>query len=412
MSERGMGEYIPGVPMPFFPASMPHATTPPSHAVPVPLPGGRGYAVHFRPLADLPPLLAGVDLAPGRCLVVTDSNVAPLYLGPVVRALGAAGWRPEARVVPAGEASKALDQLAALYDWALGLGSSPGQAIDRRTPLLALGGGVVGDLAGFAAATLLRGLPLVHLPTTVIAQVDSAVGGKTGINHAAGKNLIGAFHQPRLVLADPATLATLPEREYRSGLAEVVKHALLEGEDAVARLERDLDRVLAREPEAVAATIRRAVAFKAGVVAEDERETGRRAVLNLGHTFAHAVERAEGYGRFTHGEAVALGLRAALHLSASVRAGRAWTAPALPEPFARADRLVARLPLPYPLVASDDALLAAMDTDKKRAGAHNRFVVLDDLGRPRVTDAVPSGAVEAAWAYARQGSVVQGPAGQ
>src|SRR5690606_27480356 len=203
----------------------------------------------------LPALLDGVALAPGRCLVVTDSNVAPLYLGGLVGVLDAAGWRPEARVVAAGEASKSLDQLAGLYDWALGLG------IDRRTPLLALGGGVVGDLAGFAAATLLRGLPLVHLPTTVIAQVDSAVGGKTGINHAAGKNLVGAFHQPRLVLADPATLATLPEREYRSGLAEVVKHALLEGEDAVARLERDLDRVLAREPEAVAATIRRAVAF-------------------------------------------------------------------------------------------------------------------------------------------------------
>jgi 3-dehydroquinate synthase len=364
--------------------------------VPVPLPHGRGYAVHFRPLADLPERLSEVGLAPGRCLVVTDEHVAPLYLGPVLGVLAEAGWTPETHAVPAGEASKHLEQLAVLYDWALGL--SP----DRATPLLALGGGVVGDLAGFAAATLLRGLPLAHLPTTVIAQVDSAIGGKTGINHAAGKNLVGAFHQPRLVLADPSTLATLPEREFASGLAEVVKHALLEGERAVGHLERDWARVVAREPEAVAATIRRAAAFKASVVATDEREVGRRAVLNFGHTFGHAVEKAEGYGRFTHGEAVSVGMRAALHLSASVRAGQAWTEGALPEPFARADRLVARLHLRYPLAATDDALAAAMGTDKKRHGGQPRFVVLDALGHPRVTAEVPAGAVAAAWAFARR----------
>jgi 3-dehydroquinate synthase len=374
---------------------MPPSPAPPSRPVRVALPGGRGYDVHFRPLADVPALLAGAGLAPGLGLVVTDASVGPLSLDRARGPLRAAGWRPEATAVPAGEASKSLHQLAALYDWALGLG------LDRATPLLALGGGVVGDLAGFAAATLLRGLPLVHLPTSVIAQVDSAVGGKTGINHAAGKNLVGAFHQPRLVLADPATLATLPERDFRSGLAEVVKHALLEGEAAVARLEADLERVLAREPAALAGTIRRAAAFKAAVVAEDEREAGRRAVLNLGHTFAHAIEQAEGYGRLTHGEAVALGLRAALHLSASVRAGRVWTEPALPERFVRADRLAARLPLPHALTAPTEALLAAMGTDKKRAGTRLRFVVLDALGRPRVTPDVPPGAVEAAWTHAR-----------
>jgi 3-dehydroquinate synthase len=336
---------------------MPPDPAPPSPPVPVALPGGRGYVVHFGPLSGLPAHLTGAGLAPGPCLVVTDANVAPRYLGTVVEALEAAGWRPAARVVPAGEASKSLDQLSALYDWALGLRP------DRHTPLLALGGGVVGDLAGLAAATLLRGLPLVHLPTTVIAQVDSAIGGKTGINHAAGKNLIGAFHAPRLVLADPATLATLPERELRSGLSEVVKHALLSGEDAAAHLEADWENVLAREPAPLAATLRRAVAFKAALVSADPHEEGPRAVLNFGHTFGHAVERAEGYGRFTHGEAVALGMRAALHLSASVRAGRVWDAPRLPEPFARANRLVARLPCP-PLTVPADALVAVMGTDK------------------------------------------------
>lgn len=375
---------------------MPPDPPSPSPPVSVALSEGRGYEIHFEPLADLPALLDMVGLPPGLCLVVTDSNVGPLYLGVVVGALEGAGWRPAAHVVPAGEASKSLERLAALYDWALGV------RVDRQTPLLALGGGVVGDLAGFAAATLLRGLPLVHLSTSVIAQVDSAIGGKTGINHAVGKNLVGAFHPPRLVLADGATLATLPARDYASGLAEVVKHALLDGEEAVARLEAEWERVLAREPLALAATVRRAVAFKAAVVAADERESGQRAVLNFGHTFGHAIERAEGYGRFTHGEAIALGMRAALHLSASVRAGQTWTAPGLPEPFARADRLVARLPLPYPLTASDDALLAAMGADKKRADGHLRFVVLDDLGQPRMVDETPSGALETAWAFARR----------
>jgi 3-dehydroquinate synthase len=375
---------------------MPPSPPPTSRPVRVALPGGRGYDVHFRPLAALPALLGAAGLTPGPCLVVTDANVGPRYLGPLVQALAAAGWRPAAAVIPAGEASKSLERLSALYDWALG------QEPDRTTPLLALGGGVVGDLAGFAAATLLRGLPLVHLPTSIIAQVDSAIGGKTGVNHAAGKNLVGAFHQPHLVLADPATLATLAERDFHSGLAEVVKHALLDGEDAVARLEADWDRVGVREPAALAATVRRAAAFKATVVAADEREAERRAILNFGHTFGHALERAEGYGRFTHGEAVALGMRAALHLSASVEAGRVWTAPSLPEPLARADRLVARIPLTNTLAASGEALTAAMGPDKKRARGALRFVVLDGPGQPRLTDAVPEGAVAAAWAFARR----------
>ncbi|MDX1418779.1 MAG: 3-dehydroquinate synthase family protein [Rubricoccaceae bacterium] len=326
---------------------------------------------------------------------MTDENVAPRYLGPLARGLERAGWRPAARVVGAGEGSKSIETLGALYDWALGLG------IDRQTPLLALGGGVVGDLGGLAAATLLRGLPLVHLPTSVIAQVDSAIGGKTGVNHVAGKNLIGAFHQPRLVLVDVSTLGTLPDREFRSGLAEAVKHALLDGDEAVARLHAILGRVMARDLNAVAETVWRAAGFKAAVVSADEQEDDQRAALNLGHTFAHAIEKAEGYGRFTHGEAVALGLRAALHLSASVGEGRVWDAPALPDRFQRASALVRALDVSSPLRASDEALMVAMETDKKRTPSGLRFVVLDVPGAPRLTADVPAGAVAAAWAYAR-----------
>ncbi len=358
----------------------------PLSPVGVALPHGRGYTVHFRPLADAPGLLREAGLTADRCLVVTDETVAALYLDGLRAALGGDGWTVEAHVVPPGEASKALEQLAALYDWALGLG------IDRQTPVLALGGGVVGDLAGFAAATLLRGLPLVHLPTTLIAQADSAIGGKTGINHAAGKNLVGALWQPRLVLADPATLRTLPEREWTSGLAEVVKAALVADGGFADWLDAHWEDVLQREPSVVGPLVRWAAAIKAGIVAEDEREAGRRALLNFGHTFGHAIERTAGYGTFTHGEAVALGMRAALHLSRALH----------PDvPLGRAEALVARLPVPPLGGVSTEALTAAMATDKKRRGGRLRLVVLEAVGQATVTADVTPEAVAAAWEAAR-----------
>ncbi|MEM1114942.1 MAG: 3-dehydroquinate synthase [Bacteroidota bacterium] len=368
---------------------------PPSPAVVVDLPHGRDYAVHFEPLATLPRHLREAGLGGDRALVVTDATVGPLYLDRLGAALRADGWRPEAATVPAGEASKHLDRLGDLYDWALGL------EIDRGTPVVALGGGVVGDLAGFLAATLLRGLPLVQVPTTVIAQVDSAIGGKTGVNHAAGKNLIGAFHQPRLVLADPATLATLAERDFRSGLAEAVKHALIADADLAGRLGTGWDALLARDPGAVAALVRDAAAVKARVVGADELEGGVRALLNFGHTFGHAIEREAGYGALTHGEAVAVGMRAALHLSASLRLGDVC-GDALPAPFDRADALVRRLaPPPIPASVPTTNLTAAMATDKKRTASGLRFVVLDDIGAARIASGVPEAAVAAAWAFAR-----------
>ena len=367
----------------------PHAPVMPAQPSPVPvaLGGGRGYTIHFRPLAEAPALLREAGLRAGPCLVVTDAHVAALHLDPLREALDAAGWAPHVHVVEPGEATKSLGPLAALYDRALGLG------LDRQTPVLALGGGVVGDLAGFAAATLLRGLPLVHLPTTLVAQADSAIGGKTGINHAAGKNLIGAFYQPRLVLADPVTLGTLPAREWTSGLAEVVKAALIADADFAAWLEARWDAVLGRDPAIVGPLVRRAAAVKAEIVAEDEHEEGRRALLNFGHTFGHAIERAAGYGTFTHGEAVALGMRAALHLSRTLRPD---------EPFTAAEALLARLPVPGGLAAiPTPALVAAMATDKKRSADGLRFVVLEAVGRAGVVAGVPEEVVAAAWGYAK-----------
>ena len=359
-------------------------------AVHVALSAGRSYAVHFEPLAATPMHLREAGVPGSRALVVTDETVGPLHLGTLADALGADGWQIETMTVPAGEASKSIDQLSALCDWALGLG------LDRETPVLALGGGVVGDLVGFAAATLLRGLPLVHLPTTTISQVDSAIGGKTGINHATGKNLIGAFHQPLLVLADPTTLDTLPDLAFRSGLAEAVKHALISDTDLAPRLDRDWDALVAHDPAVLAPLIRDAAAVKAAVVEADELEAGERAFLNFGHTFGHALEREAGYGTLTHGEAVALGMRAALHLSASLRLGH--VADDLGD-FAEADRLVRRV-APAPPALDPVGLTVAMATDKKRTASGLRFVVLDAVGAPRLAEDVPPEMVEAAWRFA------------
>ncbi len=354
------------------------------------------YAVHTDPLAAAPARLRAAGLAPGRALVVTDATVAGLHLGTLLDALRADGWQPTAVVVAPGEASKSLAVFGDVVDACLAAGP------DRATPVLALGGGVVGDLAGFAAATLLRGLPLAQLPTTVLAQVDSSIGGKTGVNTARGKNLVGAFHAPRLVLADPAVLATLPAREVRSGLAEAVKHGLLAGGPLLATLRAAADW---SAPDVLARVVREAAAVKAAVVSEDEREAGARAFLNFGHTFGHALEAAAGYGRLRHGEAVAVGMRAALHLSASLAAGTSSgrAVGTLPEPWAEMDALVARLAPPaIPADVTDDALVAAMTLDKKRDASGLRFVVLDAPGAPRLASGVPEALVRAAWAFARQ----------
>ena len=351
----------------------------------VSLPHGHGYMIHFASLDDAPEILVREGLRKGRCIVVTDANVAARFKQPLCAALRAHGWTPKAIVLPPGEATKNPDSLKTIHDAALGW------EIDRETPIIALGGGVIGDLAGFAAATLLRGLPLVQLPTTLIAQVDSAIGGKTGINHAVGKNLIGAFHQPRTVIADFAALTTLPERQWTSGLAEVVKHALIADPTLFERLEPEWPAILDRREATIRDIVPRAAMVKARIVSQDEKETGRRAILNFGHTFGHAIEREAGYGHFTHGEAVALGMHAALHLSGLLHAD---------EDFDRADRLVRRIPVPeLPPHLRRSGLMAAMRTDKKVRAGKLRLVVLRRLGEAYVTTDVPARRIEAAWRY-------------
>ena len=382
-----------------------------SSTITVDLPHGRGYPIHFSALPDAPRLFEEAGLQGGRALLVTDENVAEHYLRPLQDALGRSGWTLRTRVIPAGEASKSSEMLDRLYDWALE------QPITRETPVIALGGGVVCDLAGYLAATLLRGLPLVQIPTSLIAQADSSIGGKTGINHPAGKNMIGAFHQPRLVLVDASVLTSLPERDYTSGLAEVVKHALIADAGLFDWLEGRWDDILQRADDAVREMVHRAASIKAAIVAEDELEAGRRKLLNFGHTFGHAIERASGYGTFTHGEAVAVGMRAALHLSGSVQSGsvqfgsvqsgsvkfgRAIQEKSPTQGFDRADALLSRIPVAGSLEGlSVEALTEAMQTDKKRDAERLQFVVLKEIGEARVVDRVSSEALEAAWNYAK-----------
>lgn len=348
----------------------------------------RSYTVHFRSLADVPSLMEAVGLTPGQCLLVTDENVAHHYQAPLVEDLSNAGWSVRSIILPPGEQTKSASSLHRLYDEALEWG------IDRQTPVLALGGGVIGDLAGFAAATLLRGVPLVQLPTSLLAQVDASVGGKTAINHEMGKNLIGAFYQPELVCAAPDTLDTLPMREYTSGMAEVIKHALIRDPELFHLLETNLRPVMAREDrELISSVIERAVQVKAEVVRADEREQGKRAILNFGHTFAHALERVAGYGVFTHGEAVALGMRAALYLSHERH----------PEalPRERLDDVIRGVPIEAnPADVSFADLYAAMSADKKNTGDTIRFVLLERLGDAHLTGDVTKSDVRRAWQFA------------
>lgn len=312
--------------------------------------------------------------------VVSDSHVAAHHLPALRQSLIQAGFTVIDVVIPAGEDHKTFADLQTIYD-ALLTGR-----IERATPLLALGGGVVGDMAGFAAATLLRGLPFVQIPTTLLAMVDASVGGKTAVNHPAGKNLIGAFHQPLAVWIDPQTLRTLGPREFRSGLAECIKHDLIRDAGGFALLESQLAAGL-REGD-WPALIAHNVAIKARVVAADPFEKGERAHLNLGHTFGHAVESVSHYA-YTHGESVALGMVAAAHLSH--RLGLLDKAD-----VARITRVIQSAALPVSgLTLSNEDLLATMTADKKVRAGRLRFILLDGIGRAVLRDDIPADAVQA-----------------
>jgi 3-dehydroquinate synthase len=319
-----------------------------------------------------------------RCAVVTDELVAPHYAGTVLTSLREAGFDPVLVTVPAGETSKSLDVVAAGYD------QLAAHRLERRSFVVALGGGVVGDLAGFLAATYLRGVDFVQVPTTLLAQVDSSVGGKVGVNLKAGKNLVGAFWQPRLVWCDLDTLETLPAREFRAGLAEVIKYGVIYDAELFGRLEQDLPRVLARDPEVLSAVVARCCQIKAAVVAEDETESGSRAILNFGHTIGHGLEAIAGYGEYLHGEAIAIGQALAAELSSRL----------LAFPAREAERLVrlldqAGLPTRVSLTSSQRArLLEAMRHDKKVSGGVIKFVLANKLGQVSFGQPVPPEVLE------------------
>ena len=312
-----------------------------------------------------------------RGVVITDSNVEPLYAGPLRAALNNSGFETRVVSVPAGEASKSLRQASRL------LRKMPSFRLDRHSFVIALGGGVVGDLAGFVAATYLRGLPFIQVPTSLLAQVDSSVGGKVGVNLPQGKNLVGAFHQPRLVVADTDTLASLPPRELRAGFAEVIKHGAIRDAEFSSWLEREREHVMKLEGGAIAHAVRRSCEIKAEIVSADERESGVRAILNFGHTIGHAMEALSDYVGLLHGEAIAMGMACAGRLSvkraglSAAEAERLW---ALIEASGLPTRLGERFNL--------DALYNAMRLDKKARGGKLRFVLLKRLGEAVVSDDV------------------------
>ncbi len=306
-----------------------------------------------------------------RCAVITDAQVGPLFADRAEASLRAAGFEPVRITVPAGEKSKSMRRVQECYD------QLAGHRLERKSFIVALGGGVVGDLAGFVAATYLRGIAFVQVPTTLLAQVDSSVGGKVGVNLPAGKNLVGAFHQPRLVLCDLDTLKDLPEREFRAGLAEVIKYGIIYDAAFFRRLERGMPGLLAREARGLAAVVARCCEIKAEVVGQDETETGLRAILNFGHTIGHAIEAISGYGKFLHGEAIAIGMVAAARLSAKLLG--------LPgNDVQRIGVLLAGagLPVELRLTAADRARLGeAMKLDKKVSAGEIKFVLARAIGR-------------------------------
>jgi 3-dehydroquinate synthase len=318
----------------------------------------------------------------GRAAIVTSDRIAPYFLDRLRATLVQAQVDAIEIILPDGEAAKNWETLNFVYSGLLE------QGCDRRTTLIALGGGVVGDITGFAAATYQRGVPFIQVPTTLLAQVDSSVGGKTAINHPLGKNMIGAFYQPILVLADTETLSTLPEREFRSGIAEVIKYGFIYDLAFLEWLEANLDALMQRDPVALTHAIRRSCEIKAEIVVQDERETGMRAWLNLGHTFGHAIEAGLGYGQWLHGEAVAAGMVLAAELS--VRLGF------LASPDAKRIRdlvIQAGLPARAPDLGSA-RYLELMRVDKKAQGGAIRYVLLKRLGEACV-EPVPDDTVRA-----------------
>ncbi|GBL45782.1 3-dehydroquinate synthase [Sulfuriferula multivorans] len=346
--------------------------------------GERSYPIHIGAKLLHQPALILPYLAQKRVAIVTNTTVAPLYLQTLTDGLALNNVEVVPIVLPDGEQYKTWETLNTIFDALLT------HRCERKTTLIALGGGVIGDLTGFAAASYLRGVPFIQIPTTLLAQVDSSVGGKTGINHPLGKNMVGAFYQPQLVLADTDTLKTLPPRELSAGLAEVIKYGLIYDAAFFDWLEANVEKLRALDAEAIAYAVRRSCEVKAEVVAKDERESGLRALLNLGHTFGHAIESGMGYGNWLHGEAVAAGT--VLAADVSRRMGLMSAAE-----VERVRSLYRRAGLPD--TAPDlgvEAYMQHMGLDKKVEGGRIRFVLLRGIGAAFVTAEVPQADLEAA----------------
>jgi 3-dehydroquinate synthase len=343
----------------------------------------RAYPIHIGTALLTRAELILPHLARKQVAIVTNTTVAPLYLDVLSKSLAAEGVDIVPIILPDGEEYKNSDTLNLIYDALLT------RHCERKTTLIALGGGVIGDLTGFAAATYLRGVPFIQIPTTLLAQVDSSVGGKTGINHPLGKNMVGAFYQPKLVLADTTTLNTLDDRQLSAGLAEVIKYGLIRDLPFFEWLEQNMPKLLARDPEALAYAIKRSCENKAEVVIADEREGGIRALLNLGHTFGHAIEAGMGYGNWLHGEAVAAGTMLAATLSQRL----GWISEAEVSRI-RALFERARLPVSAPDLGVD-AYLEHMAVDKKVENGRMRFVLLKTIGTAVITSDVTEQALRA-----------------
>jgi 3-dehydroquinate synthase len=337
----------------------------------------RSYPIHIGSGLLNQVALISNHLPRKRVAVVSNTTVAPLYMDRLRNVFESQGTACIPIVLPDGEEHKNWQTLNLIYDALLA------SRCERSTPIIALGGGVVGDLAGFAAATYLRGVPFIQIPTTLLAQVDSSVGGKTGINHPLGKNMIGAFYQPRVVVIDVDTLDTLPERELRAGLAEVIKYGLIRDPDFFAWVEQNISRLLAKDIPVMVEAIARSCRNKAQVVEADEHESGLRALLNLGHTFGHAIENAMGYGRWLHGEAVAAGTMMAAELSRLLHMITSEDVERI-----RALYLRAGLPVHAPDLGMQK-YLKLMELDKKVEGGKMRFVLLKRIGEAVVHSDVP-----------------------
>ena len=352
--------------------------------------GDRSYPIHIGTgLLDDAKLYAP-HVASKTVAVITNSVVAPLYLERIQRAIEKAGGRVITILIGDGEQTKAWATLDHV------IGALLAARCGRDSVIVALGGGVVGDLAGFAAAIYQRGIPFIQVPTTLRAQVDSSVGGKTAINHARGKNMVGAFHQPQAVIADVATLDSLPDRELRAGIAEVIKHGFILDLQFVGWLEANIAKLLARDRAALGHAVRRSCELKAQVVAADEREADLRAILNFGHTFGHAIEAGVGYGEWLHGEAVATGMVMAAELSVRTGTLRREDADRIAALIARAGLPVQGPKLPV------DRYLELMQVDKKATGGQMRFVLLDGLGRATLRSGIDTRQVRESIAAAAQ----------